>query len=218
MFIFEAQMVKPPEKNANKSALRRETQREALVMAAENAIAAHGLQGLKARQLASAIGVSLGAIYNLVADMDELVLRVGSRTLGRLDPALEKTASAPPQTPALAIGRLVEIAIAYRRFATDNKNLWRVLFEYRMAATAQVPDWAVQDQMRLFRHILTPLALLLPKADAAELALTARTLFSAVHGIVSLGLDEKLVAVPPAALDRQLEKLVRMACGGLLAA
>ncbi len=41
-------------------------------------MAAGGLAGLKTRELAREIGVANGAVYNLVEDMDELILRVGS--------------------------------------------------------------------------------------------------------------------------------------------
>jgi AcrR family transcriptional regulator len=171
---------------------RREGQREALIAAAERAIAAQGLAGLKARDLASEVGCSLGAIYNLIQDMDELVLCVGSRTLARLD-----------------------IALAYCRFARANLHLWRTLFDHRMAEGRLVPGWAVSEQMGLFRHIAVPLSELVPTAGEEELALLTRTMFSAVHGVLVLGLDEKLVAVPVGALEQQIDRLVRLVCRGL---
>lgn len=195
----------------SKVTLRRESQREALIEAAERRIALHSVTGLKARDLAEDIGVALGAIYNLVADMDELVLRVISRTLARLDAALSD-GEGPMPTSAEAINRLVAIAVKYHAFAAGNLHLWRVMFEYRMAPDRALPEWAVADQMRLFRHIIVPLAVLMPAASLAQREVTARTLFAAVHGIIALGLDEKLVAVPLEALDRQLEWLVRSAC------
>lgn len=198
------------------TAARRERQRTQLIDAAEKAIAERGLAGLKARELAQEIGCALGAIYNLVADMDELVLRVGSRTLARLDAALSAAESedAPISTDAAA-DRLVAIALAYCAFARDNLQLWRVLFEHRMAEGAVVPDWAVSEQMTLFRHILEPLSVLLPDRVEPERVLMGRTLFSAVHGVVAIGLEEKLIAVPRRDLDRQIEGLVRLVCRGL---
>lgn len=190
---------------------RREEQRQALIAAAERAIAAQGLAGLKARELASEVGCSLGAIYNLVQDMDELVLRVGSRTLSRLDVALTEVESGPEG----AVERLVAIALAYCRFARANLHLWRTLFDHRMAEGSEVPDWAVSEQMQLFRHIAVPLSELLPNASGDRLALLTRTLFSAVHGVLVLGLDEKLIAVPVAALEQQIDMLVRLVCAGL---
>jgi AcrR family transcriptional regulator len=195
---------------------RRARQRETLIEAAERAIAAKGVAGLRARELAAEVGCALGAIYNLVADMDELVLRVGSRTLARLDAALEGAGRAgTPEDVAAAIDRLVAVALAYARFARENLRLWRVLFEYRLADGADVPDWSAAEQIALFRHVLAPLAVLAPDHADEERALLARTLFSAVHGVISIGLDDKLVAVPRAALDGQIETLVRLVCAGL---
>ena len=54
--------------------------------------------------------------------------------------------------------------------------------------------------MQLFRHVHEPLAALFPKRGREELGITARSLFSAVHGMVALGLEQKLVAVPLPAL------------------
>ncbi|MGX1740066.1 TetR/AcrR family transcriptional regulator [Bosea sp. NPDC055353] len=196
------------------TAARRDRQRQQLIDAAERAIAEKGLAGLKARELAQEIGCSLGAIYNLVADMDELVLRVGSRTLARLDAALS-TASPPVSSQEQATEALVAVALAYSAFARDNLQLWRVLFEHRMAEGSTVPDWAVTEQMMMFRHILQPLGTLVPDRSAEDRNLLGRTLFSAVHGVVAIGLEEKLIAVPRRELDRQIEGLVRLACRGL---
>lgn len=194
---------------------RRERQRIQLIDAAERAMADKGLAGLKARDLAQDIGCAVGAIYNLVQDMDELVLRVGSRTLARLDAALSAAlAQAPARQPVEA---LVRIALAYAAFARDNLQLWRILFEHRMAEGSSMPDWAVAEQIGLFRHILEPLSALVPQQSEAERALLSRTLFSGVHGVVALGLEEKLVAVPRAELDRQIERVVRLVCLGLAA-
>jgi len=199
------------------TAARRDRQREQLIEAAERAIAEKGLAGLKARELAQEIGCSLGAIYNLVADMDELVLRVGSRTLARLDAALS-SASPPASSQMQATEALVAVALAYSAFARNNLQLWRVLFEHRMAEGAVVPEWAVSEQMTMFRHILQPLKTLVPERDEDDRNLLGRTLFSAVHGVVAIGLEEKLIAVPRRELDHQIEGLVRLACRGLSAA
>jgi AcrR family transcriptional regulator len=192
---------------------RREKQRADLIQAAERMIAERGLAGLKTRDLARAIGCANGAVYNLVADVDELVLRVGSRTLRRLDEVLSaaETGEHSPQET------LVRIAIAYCDFAAENLQLWRALFEHRMEADKALPDWSVDDQLQLFRHIYKPLAALLPKRGAEELGITARSLFSAVHGMVALGLEQRLVAVPLPALRKEIAGLVRAMIDGLIA-
>jgi AcrR family transcriptional regulator len=196
----------------SKTLERRENLRGSLILAAERTINAGGLSALKTRELAREIGCANGAVYNLVADMDELILLVGSRTLARLDAALtaaESNAAAPPAET------LVRIAVAYCDFAAENTGLWRALFEHRMAPGKPVPDWAIDEQMALFGHIYRLLAALFPKRTAVELGVTARSLFSAVHGMVTLGLEQKLIAVPIDALRAEIAIIVRAMIRGL---
>src|ERR1700755_1332003 len=123
---------------------KREKQREDLIAAAEQSIAGKGLAGLKSRDLARDIGCSNGAVFNLVEDMDELVLRVGSRTLARLDVALTSAESEGAPSPGDALGR---VRVAYCDFAAKNIELGRALFEHRMVQNKPIPDWAVSEQM-----------------------------------------------------------------------
>jgi AcrR family transcriptional regulator len=196
----------------SKTLERREKLRCELILAAERSIGAKGLAGLKTRELARDIGCANGAVYNLVEDMDELILLVGSRTLERLDASLT---AAESDGPASAGETLARIAVAYCDFAADNLELWRALFEHRMAPGKPIPEWAIEQQMELFRHIYRPLATLFPKRSAAELSVTARSLFSAVHGMVALGLEQKLIAVPVGALRAEIALIVRAMVRGL---
>src|SRR5260221_2435019 len=97
----------------SKALERRAKLREALILAAERSITAKGLAGLKTRELARQIGCANGAVYNLVADMDELVLLVGSRTLRGLDAALT---TAEAEASVSSAETLVRIALAYCDF------------------------------------------------------------------------------------------------------
>jgi AcrR family transcriptional regulator len=196
----------------SKALERRTKLREHLILAAEKSISGGGLAALKTRELAREIGCANGAVYNLVADVDELILLVGSRTLARLDAALTEAESAGPASPTET---LVRIAVAYCDFAAENLELWRALFEHRMTQGKPVPEWAISDQMNLFRHIYRPLAALFPKRTPDQLGVTARSLFSAVHGMVLLGLEQKLIAVPIEALRREIAIVVRAMVEGL---
>jgi AcrR family transcriptional regulator len=186
--------------------------RDALILTAEQTVAAKGLAGLKTRDLARDIGIANGAVYNLVEDVDELILRVGSRTLLRLDAALT---SAESEGSAAPNEILVRTALAYCDFAAGNLELWRALFEHRMQRGKPIPEWAIEEQMNLFRHIYRPLAALFPNRTPEELSVTARSLFSSVHGMVSLGLEQKLIAVPILVLRREIATIVKATLIGL---
>jgi AcrR family transcriptional regulator len=190
---------------------RRQAQLEALIAAAEKRICDSGMHSLKARDLAADIGVALGGLYNIVQDIDALLLLVSSRTLARLGEAAQgATAHLPVSTRAEAIDRLVMVAQTYLKFARENLPLWRMIFELRLSSP--LPDWAAQDQLRLFRHIAEPLHAIMPELDTVALTVRARTLFAAVHGIISIGLEERLIAVPSQKLADEIDWLVRSAC------
>ena len=58
------------------------------------------------------------------------------------------------------------------------------------------------------------MAALLPELDPESRRVLARTVFSAVHGIVALGLEEKLVGLPLSDLRRQVAATVRAIAAG----
>ncbi len=191
----------------------RSEQRERLIGCAEAAIAADGLQGLRARELARCGGFSLGAIYNLVVDLDELTLLVGQRTMAKLDTALQR-AEGQGGDPDVG-AQLIAWARAYAGFATEHHELWRALFEFRMATPRDFPDWFATAQMQLFARLEARLAPLVPSLDAASLRARARALFAAVHGIVALGIQGKLVALPVEAVDAELVAFIETYVAGL---
>lgn len=200
------------EESSKKTPDRRAALRERLLDAGERAIAAGGLQNLKARELAAEAGCAVGAIYNVFDDLDEMILRIGSRTLALLENTLAAPAAGASPDAADDLARL---AHGYLEFARTHKLLWRALFEHRLSGDRAVPSWFLEDQNRLFALLDAPLARLLPGEPAPARALLARTLFSAVHGIVSLGLEEKLAPMPAKTLDAQLERLARAFAAGL---
>lgn len=190
---------------------RRAQLRARLLDIAQTTIAERGLSGLKARDLAAAAGCALGAIYTAFDDLDELILRVNLRTLERLD--TELTRALAEGEPSQALARL---ACSYLGFARREEKSWRALFEHRLASGGPVPDWYEQARDRLFGLLDAPLALLLPGQDARARASLAQTLFSAVHGVVALGLEEKVAETPPAVLDAQLNLLARLLAEGMM--
>jgi AcrR family transcriptional regulator len=102
---------------------RRQHLRAALVEAAERVIAERGLPHLKARDLASAVGCAVGAIYNVFPDLDGLILEVNLRTLVLFEAYIAQAhkdgrpggagggsgaePSAPVRAPSAAMARLV---------------------------------------------------------------------------------------------------------------
>jgi AcrR family transcriptional regulator len=199
------------------TAERRRNLKESLIDAAEQGISSYGLPGLRARSLAERIGCAVGAIYNVVADLDELIMLVNSRTLAALERELVAADAAPAnrQNGNTAVERLCRLALTYLDFAVSQRRRWRAVFEHRLPPGKPMPDWYLEDQMRLFSYVEGPVGELLPGISQVRRALIARTLFSAVHGVVTLGLEEKLQALAPGELREQLTFAVAALARGL---
>ena len=186
------------------------TLRERVLSVAAALVGAEGLASLKVRDVAAAAGCSVGSIYNAYADIDDLVIAVNRRTLLRLDAWLERATWGVPRERILQA-----LAAGYLDFATAETRSLRALFEHRMTDARPFPEDHLHLVEATFSRIAAPLANLLPETPPAEVAVLARTLFSAVHGIIILGLEERIVAVLPVDLRSQVALFVEVFEAGL---
>jgi AcrR family transcriptional regulator len=190
---------------------RRDDLKGRLIKATQSRIQSSGLGGLRSRDITADAGCALGALYTAFADLDELILHVNSITLERLGAALRQEA-----TSAVEPGeKLKALAKAYLSFARDNRMLWAALFEHRMAPGVPVPEWHLAEHTVLIQHLVEPLAMLRPALDTPELLARARTLFSAVHGIVAISLEDRFIGLAPSDLESELLNFVDILVIGL---
>jgi AcrR family transcriptional regulator len=206
---------------ADSTAARRGELREALLAAVERTVVAEGYQALRARDLAREVGCAVGAIYNVFPDLEALIFAAKGRTLDLLDrelaAAVGAVGTAASGEPAVATRQLLALAHAYLRFAIDHAPLWRMLFEHRAAAGTEVPAWYRDRLSALFVHLDAPLRAIVPDLADDKRALLGRALFSAVHGIVAIGLEERIDSISPVAIASEVETIVRACVSGLVA-
>ena len=193
------------------TALRHQGLRQDLIAAAEQVIDTQGLNELRARDLAKTAGCALGAIYNVFADMDGLILEVNANTLRAIGQTMAAITAASPTA------QFLQLADAYVTYAATNRLRWDALFSHRMQAAATVPDWFIETQNAAFSHIETPLAALCPQLAGDALHLLGRSIFAAVHGMVALGLDKRIAPTDLPVLRTQIALVVTALARGLQA-
>jgi AcrR family transcriptional regulator len=181
---------------------KKNKRRHLILQVARDLIAAKGLRSLKIRDLSAAADCSIGSIYNEFGDFDGVILTVSRETVQALDARL---AAVPEHDP---IAQLHGLASGYLGFAIEHANLLRALFEHRMEEDRPFPEDLLAMVMKTFALMYEPMLRLLPDHDPVEVALLARMMFSAVHGIISLGLEERMIAVPPQSLHRHVAQFV----------
>lgn len=196
---------------------RRAGLRQALLEAAERKITAEGLGSLKARGLAAEANCAIGQIYNVWPDLDSLIIAVNARTLDDLDAVLMAAAPEADGATTMEEARAVLLAQAdaYLEFARRNAQRWRAVFEHRLAGERELPTSYREQQARLFSHVDRPLRALVPGSAPADRADLGRAIFSAVHGVVWLGLEQLLGLQSYDDLRRQLRTVMGAIVDGL---
>ena len=190
---------------------KRDNLKMRLIDAAEAQIAAEGLVGLKARVVTAAAGCALGALYTAFEDLDRLILHVNSRTLARLGAALEVACPAG-QGPKQALAALAQ---GYVGFALQNYRLWAALFSHHLPAGVEAPEWHIKDHAVLIAQIIRPLSQLRPDLNPTALQQRARTVFSAVHGVVAMAVTGRYVTTPQQDLPGEVAAIVDALTRGL---
>jgi AcrR family transcriptional regulator len=190
----------------SKTAERRAGLREQLVDLAAAQIGRTGLAGLKARDLAQEARCSVGAIYNVFDDMTALVMAVNGRTFLRIGAAVTGAVSGHEGEPPER--RLILLSLAYLDFAAANHHHWKALFDLELPDDDRVPDWYREGLRALFAHIAGPVRQLFPDLGGRDLELMVRALFSSVHGIVLLGLQNRISGVPRENIRAMIEAVL----------
>lgn len=191
---------------ASKTETRRNELRAKLIDIAETTIATEGLSALRARDLAAKAGCAVGAIYNVFGDLTDLALAVNARTFHQLGKAV---IAALEDAPDDCVEQLVVMGKAYHRFAAENYLSWSAIFDVERPSGQAAPDWYIAEMEKLFSHIIAPLTLMYPQESLENRILLTRALFSSVHGIVVLGLDEARISVPAHDIDRMIDLVLR---------
>jgi AcrR family transcriptional regulator len=181
----------------------REQQRAMALDAAAQLLASVGLAGFSMRQVAQAMGYTVGNLYLLFANQDDLLATVSEHTADAMYQALDAAAARQRQP----LARLQAVAAAYIRFARQHTHRWRLMYEHRLPPGAAERPGAIARQRALFGLVERLLAPLLPELSERQLHVAATALWSSVHGLCVLTVTGKL-AWSGLANSRQLSDLI----------
>jgi len=170
--------------------LEHDAVRGTLIEAALSLMDEGGLEAVKARPLAQAVGVSVGTIYNLFGSVDGLVMAANMRVYADLGAMVRANiagdAPADP-SPDRVRKRLLELAGLYIDFVAANSRRWAAVIAFDRRGSATETPAGYETQLELLIGIVAAVLGDLPACHDAERAQTmARALWSSVYGIVSI--------------------------------
>ncbi|WP_120497927.1 TetR/AcrR family transcriptional regulator [Kiloniella sp. EL199] len=164
--------------------------------AAQELVVAGGISELSARKIAQKIGYAPGTIYNVYANIDELILTLNGRTLEGLYDHLSMICFDNTTARLGSVNQNVEkLLIGYLAFIDENKSLWRLLFDHVPSNEEGLPDWYNQRVSKLLGVIDQALSPLLSERTSEERRHISATLWASLHGIISLADKKKLDVV-----------------------
>jgi AcrR family transcriptional regulator len=190
---------------ARRSDHSREELREMALSAAEQIVSEQGYEALSARKVASAIGYTVGTLYLVFENIDDLLLQVNARTLDRLHRRMSRVKSRTDD-PA---GYVVRLGESYLRFANDDPHRWTMVFEHRLSDGREVPDWYQQKVSRMFALIEQGLEPFRKGHSEADMTQAARAIWGGVHGICILAISDNLGIAGVDSVQRLTESLIR---------
>lgn len=156
----------------------------ALLEAAAEAIAQHGLAQLRLRDLTRRLGVSHGAPANHFKDRDALLTALAIQGFERLIDFQRDVLAAQHESPAAA---LIAIGTAYVQFAADNPSHFEVMFQRRLLQDQNLAQVAA----RCFEQLLGAVAASAPKSSSKSAGrkhneLRAIGAWALAHGLATL--------------------------------
>src|SRR5689334_1743951 len=163
-----------------------------------------GAAALSMREVARRIGYTVGALYLVFGNLDDLIVHLNERTVMELRASLERIRGRANQ-PAQHLRLLVA---AYFGFALVHTARWRLVFEHRLPDGQKAPPTYAGHTAAIFALVekqLRDSGIASGDTNAAELA---TALWSGAHGICMLAVTGKLQVATQASVQRLLDLLL----------
>ncbi|WP_428774048.1 TetR/AcrR family transcriptional regulator [Vibrio sp.] len=152
----------------------------------------HSYHELSLRKVATMIGYVPSTLVNVFGNYNLLLLHAVAQTLDELaDEARQVVCQAAEPKTAL-----YQLAYCYHDFALQHPYRWQLIFEHNMNGE-MLPEWQanrINNMTGMLEGLLRELA---PQRSDAEVLKASRVLWSGVHGITLLSVDDKFFASEP---------------------
>lgn len=155
-------------------------------------LGSHSYHELSLRKIATMIGYVPSTLVNVFGNYNLLLLHVVAQTLDELS-SEAKAVVCHSKDPEQA---LYKLAYCYHDFAQKNPHRWQLIFEHNMNGE-ELPEWQAERIDTMTSMLEGLLKVISPQRSDSEILRTSRVLWSGVHGITLLSVDDKFFASEP---------------------
>jgi AcrR family transcriptional regulator len=162
--------------------------REMAIAAAAKQVETEGFQAVTARKVASEIGYTVGTLYHVFRNFDDLIIHMNAQTIDEMA-ALIQRETRKKRNPEVRIRAMAEV---YVKYATDHPDRWRLVFEHQAPRGLPTPALMKERRDVMFAMVADNLREISSARIPQEIDHTATALWSGIHGICILALTGKL--------------------------
>ena len=162
--------------------------RQMAIAAAAKHVETEGYQSLTARKVASSIGYTVGTLYHVFRNFDDLVIHLNAQTIDEMAALIQRN-TRRKRNPEKRIRAMADI---YVKYATDHPDRWRLVFEHQAPRGLPTPLQMKERRDVMFEMVADNLREISPDRIPQEVDHTATALWSGIHGICILALTGKL--------------------------
>ncbi len=182
----------------------REEIKEMAIDAAAKIVETEGFQSLTARKVAAKIGYTVGTLYHVFRNFDDLVIHLNARTIDEMAELIQKGVKRK-RSPESRIRTMTEVYVSY---ATEHPDRWRLVFEHQAPRGLPTPELMKVRRDVMFEMVAENLRELSPRHAKQEIDHTATALWSGVHGICILALTGKLYLGGAFSMSKLIDTLI----------
>ncbi|EJL6850117.1 TetR/AcrR family transcriptional regulator [Vibrio cholerae] len=152
----------------------------------------HSYHELSLRKVATMIGYVPSTLVNVFGNYNLLLLHVVAQTLDELAQEAQQAVKSTTYPKDV----LYQLAYCYHDFAKRNPYRWQLIFEHNMNGE-MLPEWQAQRINNMTSMLEDLLKVIAPLRSEQEVLQASRVLWSGVHGITILSVDDKFFANEP---------------------
>lgn len=158
---------------------------------------------LSLRKIATMIGYVPSTLVNVFGSYNLLLLHAVAQTLDELSNEAKQVVS-ECKDPKSA---LYELAYCYHDFALRHPYRWQLVFEHNMNGET-LPEWQAERIDGMTGILESLLKMIAPTRSESEILQASRVLWSGVHGITLLSVDDKFFTAEPIDGKELIENLL----------
>jgi len=182
----------------------REELKELILTAAADIVEHDGIQALTARKIAKKIGYTVGTLYHVFQNFDDLLIHLNTITIDEMASQIQSKV----RNKRSARSIIKAMAENYVQYATDHPYRWRLVFEHQGTPKVPEPRKLIERRDVMFEMVADAIRQLSPDMPPQEVAHTATALWSGIHGICILALTGKLYLGGAFSMNKLVDTLI----------